>query len=60
MRSRILFVDDETMVLEGLRRSFNSMSRAWEMEFAANGEQAMLALARQPFDVVISDMRMPG
>jgi HD-like signal output (HDOD) protein/CheY-like chemotaxis protein len=60
LRSRILFVDDETMVLEGLRRSFNSMSRAWEMEFAANGEQAMLALARQPFDVVISDMRMPG
>ena len=60
MRKRILFVDDEPMVLSGLERSFRAMRKEWEMHFVPGGQEALEAMARAPFDVVISDMRMPG
>ena len=60
MRKRILFVDDEPMVLSGLERSLRTMRKEWEMHFVPGGQEALDAMARAPFDVVISDMRMPG
>jgi len=33
MAKRLLFVDDEAMVLQGLRRSLHGMSGEWEMRF---------------------------
>jgi len=60
MTKRILFVDDEPMVLSGLERSLRAMRREWEMQFVLGGPEALQAMAHAPFDVVISDMRMPG
>jgi HD-like signal output (HDOD) protein/ActR/RegA family two-component response regulator len=60
MSKRILFVDDEPMVLKGLERSLRGMRKEWEMEFVLGGHEALEAMTRAPFDVVISDMRMPG
>jgi putative nucleotidyltransferase with HDIG domain len=60
VNKRILFVDDEPLVLQGLQRSLRSMRSQWEMEFAEGGAQALDIMARLPFDVVITDMRMPG
>ena len=57
---RILFVDDEPNVLEGLRRMLRPMRKEWEMAFAPGGEEALATLAEKHFDVVVSDMRMPG
>jgi HD-like signal output (HDOD) protein/ActR/RegA family two-component response regulator len=57
---RILFVDDEPNLLAGLRRMLRSQRSVWEMEFAEGGDQALARMAEQPFDVVVSDMRMPG
>jgi CheY-like chemotaxis protein len=57
---RILFVDDEPKVLAWLERMLRSMRHEWEMEFAKSGPEALEALAARPFDVVVSDMRMPG
>lgn len=57
---RILFVDDELKVLEGLQRMLRPMRREWDMAFAQSGSEALDALAQRPFDVVVSDMRMPG
>ena len=57
---RILFVDDEPKVLDGLRRMLRPMRHEWEMAFAPGGEEALAALAEKHFDVVVSDMRMPG
>lgn len=57
---RVLFVDDEPKVLEGLRRMLYSLRREWQMEFAEGGTQALTVLAEKPFDVVVTDMRMPG
>lgn len=60
MKSRILFVDDETKVLQGLRRMLRDMRGTWEMVFADSGAKALEAMEKAPFDVVVSDMRMPG
>lgn len=57
---RILFVDDESRILDGLRRSLHEDRKRWEMEFAVGGEAALKACETAPFDIVISDMRMPG
>lgn len=60
MKKHILFVDDEPMVLEGLRRMLRSMREEWEMEFVDGGEKALDRMTEQAFDVVVADMRMPG
>lgn len=57
---RILFVDDERNVLDGLRRMLRNMRKEWDMAFCQGGEEALDALGGEPFDVVVSDMRMPG
>ncbi|HTI39353.1 MAG TPA: sigma-54 dependent transcriptional regulator [Vicinamibacterales bacterium] len=56
--SRILVIDDD----EGVRQSMGRMLRGagYAVEMAETGEQG-LALARgNAFDVILSDMRMPG
>jgi HD-like signal output (HDOD) protein/ActR/RegA family two-component response regulator len=58
--SRLLFVDDESLVLQGLRRSLHSMREQWDMTFVDSGKEALEALAREPYDAVITDMKMPG
>jgi HD-like signal output (HDOD) protein len=57
---RILFVDDEANILAGLRRMLRSMRHEWDMHFALSGPEALELMGRQPFAVVVSDMRMPG
>jgi len=57
---RVLFVDDEPGVLEGLRRMLLPQRHEWEMAFAPGGEAALAMLEALPFDVIVSDMRMPG
>ncbi len=57
---RILFVDDEPMILTGLRRMLRSQRHEWDMEFAVGGVDALESLRTGPFDVVVSDARMPG
>ncbi len=60
MKKRILFVDDDPNVLQGLRRMLRTMRHEWSMEFAASGRDALEILEQVPFDVVVTDMRMPG
>lgn len=55
---RILFVDDEPNILQGLQRMLRPMRHVWEMAFAGSGAEALAMLAEQPFDIVITDMRM--
>jgi HD-like signal output (HDOD) protein/CheY-like chemotaxis protein len=59
MPKRLLFVDDETMVLGGLRRALHGMRAEWEMHFVESAEAALRILDEMAFDVVVSDMRMP-
>lgn len=56
---RVLFVDDEPNILEGLRTLLRRHRRQWEMTFAVGGPAALELLKTENFDVVVSDMRMP-
>ncbi|MGA2697314.1 MAG: response regulator, partial [Terriglobales bacterium] len=56
---RILFVDDEVKILEGLKRMMWLHRCEWEMAFAPGGRAALSMLESCAFDVVVSDMRMP-
>ena len=55
---RILFVDDDTNVLNGLRRGLHSMQHEWQMEFQDSGEDALQALSDRTMDAVVTDVRM--
>lgn len=57
---RVLFVDDEPKILEGLQRMLRSTRHEWEIEFAVGGQAGLETLGSRPFDVVVTDMRMPG
>jgi len=57
---RILFVDDDPKEIKRLRKMLRSIRHEWEMEFAVNGEEALGVMAKFPFDVIVSDMHMPG
>lgn len=59
-KKRILFVDDDVNVLNGLRRMLHRLRSDWDMEFVESGEDALQRLSEESFDVVVSDMRMPG
>lgn len=58
--SRVLIVDDEPLVLESLARSLRVHRRAWQVETASSGAQALERLARGGIDVVLCDLAMPG
>ena len=61
MKKRILFVDDEPLILTGLRRMLHGQREHWEMEFATSGLEALALLEREGgADAVVSDMRMGG
>jgi YesN/AraC family two-component response regulator len=56
---RILFVDDEPELLESLERLLHPMQDRWKMTFARCGTEALAWLEAQPFDVLVTDVRMP-
>jgi len=56
---RILFVDDEPELLESLERLLHPMRDRWEMVFARGGVEALAWLETKPFDVLVTDVRMP-
>lgn len=55
----ILFVDDEAHLLQGIRRLLHSHRQEWAMTFCNSGEEAMRQMAKEHFDIVVTDMRMP-
>jgi HD-like signal output (HDOD) protein len=58
-RIRILFVDDEPPVLNLLQTLFRHSHPDWESAFTDRGAKALVLMEQHPFDIVISDMRMP-
>lgn len=58
--SRILFVDDEPLILNSLELRLRRRRPEWEVHFASCGADAEAMLHDVEFDVVVTDMRMPG
>jgi HD-like signal output (HDOD) protein len=58
-KQRVLFVDDEEAILEGLRAVLRPQRREWDMVFALGGPAGVQQIEGSKFDVVVTDMRMP-
>ncbi len=58
-QQRVLFVDDEAAILEGLRAVLRPQRREWDMVFALGGPAGLAEIEASKFDVVVTDMRMP-
>jgi HD-like signal output (HDOD) protein/FixJ family two-component response regulator len=56
----VLFVDDEPRVLQGIKLGLWSYRQEWQTECCTSGADALERLASEPFDAVVTDMRMPG
>ncbi len=56
-RARILVVDDKENILKLFARILGD---GYELSTASDGGRAISLLAAQPFDVVVTDLRMPG
>jgi HD-like signal output (HDOD) protein/ActR/RegA family two-component response regulator len=56
----ILFVDDERELLDSLRARLYKHRLDWNMKFVVSGDAAIAAFEQQHFDLVVSDVRMPG
>lgn len=57
---RVLFVDDEPALLDGLRGRLRSLRNQWDMVFVESGARALTEIEMRPFDVIVTDMRMPS
>ncbi|GAB7044779.1 MULTISPECIES: HDOD domain-containing protein [Catenuloplanes] len=58
-RPHVLFVDDEPMIIDGLRRMLRICRDRWTMSFAESGAAALDIMRSRPCDVVVTDYRMP-
>ncbi len=54
---RILVVDDEMIVCESCKRI---LEEEYEVETALSGKEAFEKMKANPFDIVITDLKMPG
>lgn len=57
---RILLVDDEIRLVDGLRRTLRLERPSWQVKTALSGLEALQLLQRESFDVLVTDMQMPG
>jgi HD-like signal output (HDOD) protein/ActR/RegA family two-component response regulator len=60
MKKRILFVEDNAILLQMYAMMLDGEREHWEVATAADAQQALKLMELSPFDVVVSDMRMPG
>jgi DNA-binding response OmpR family regulator len=58
MAEKILIVEDDRISLKNL--SFYLLMSGYDVEQASDGLQALQKLARGKFDLVLSDVKMPG
>lgn len=57
---RILFVDDEQPILNGIRRIFQARRSDWELVFATSGREGLQKASIMEFDLIVTDGKMPG
>jgi DNA-binding NtrC family response regulator len=57
-KKRILVVDDDAEMRSLLKDFFEE--DGFEIDSVSNGSEAFRRIAREPFDLIITDIRMPG
>ena len=57
---RILFVDDEPLILGMILRLLGHLRDDWQVETALGASDGLKRIMERAFDVVVSDLNMPG
>jgi CheY-like chemotaxis protein len=60
MPKRILVVDDEKSLVFFLGESLRTMGAEYQVQTACCGQDALDKATLEPFDLIITDLRMPG
>ncbi|NWG76508.1 MAG: response regulator, partial [Rubrivivax sp.] len=60
VKIRILFVDDEPDLPRLFATLIQRLKPEWNVKVAHSGKEALAVAAQQPFDVVVSDIVLPG
>ena len=58
MSGRILVIDDEPAMLEACEET--QTYHGYEVTLCASAEDGIAVASRQPFDVILLDLKMPG
>jgi len=58
MKSRILLIEDDASIVGGLKKELQV--EGYEVAVAERGDDGLAQAKEQPFDVVITDLKMPG
>jgi DNA-binding response OmpR family regulator len=56
--AHILVVDDESAIRYSITKTLQRVG--YQVDSAASGEEAIQKMQQQPFDVILTDIRMPG
>ena len=57
---KLLVIDDEPIILESYLKVFEPLRAEFEVSTAPSGESGLAALRETAFDLVITDLKMPG
>jgi CheY-like chemotaxis protein len=60
MTKHVLIVDDEENSAFLLGETLTTLGADYQVETVSSGEEALGKIAIQPFDLVITDLRLPG
>ncbi len=60
MKQRILFVEDNLLLLEMYAMMLSGEPDQWNVATAEDAREGLGLMAQLPFDVIVSDLRMPG
>lgn len=53
-------MDDSDYVLQSIKRMLNDVRDEWDIVFAESGAHAVAHLQERLFDIVVTDLKMPG
>lgn len=57
---RILLVDDDSILLDNLKRLLLAERSQWEVRTTTTGAEAVRLLKSEPMDLLVADIQMPG
>ncbi len=59
IQARILIVDDDEQILLVWHGALTGYTDSWQVEVAQSGQEALEMLKQEPFDLLVTDLRMP-
>ena len=59
-RIKLLIVDDEIVVQQSCVAIFSEKSDCYDLVTVSSGEEALAMLERDHFDIILTDIKMPG